>query len=96
MRNLLVSAVLCLAACGGDDADPHVVGACTGWVDNQGTAFTGQCEAACMTPPASTGQSCDTTKQLNCMKFSFSGVQGCCIEDGQGTGTTIRFYECAP
>ena len=93
MRHTLLAVLLVAAACGGDDgADPHVVGTCSGWVDNQGNPFTGQCEAACMTRPASTGTSCDTVKELGCMSFTFSGTLGCCLQDT----TTIRFYECAP
>jgi hypothetical protein len=79
-----------LTACGGDEPDPHVVGACEGWTDNQGNPFTGVCEAACEAPPSSTGMTCDTTAGLNCAAFTFSNVDGCCIPDG----TTIRFYEC--
>lgn len=85
--SLLVSALV--AACGSDE-DPHVVGACTNWVDNQGNPIMGDCEAACMSPPQSTGMSCDTVEQLNCPSFEFDGTAGCCISDG----TTIRFYEC--
>lgn len=87
MRRLVL---VFLFACGGSDADPHTVGACAGWTDNQGNPYTGQCEAACKMPPASTGESCDTVKQLNCAEFSFEGTAGCCIEDAD----TIRFYEC--
>jgi hypothetical protein len=92
MRFASLLAVLALAACGGDDADPHAPATCVGWVDNQGNPITGTCEAACAMPPASTGDSCDTVKQLNCAKFEFSGQDGCCLADGD----TIKFYECAP
>lgn len=87
---LLLAAVTSLAACG-DDPDPHALGVCEGWVDNLGNEFTGMCEAACESPPASTGNSCDTVVQLNCAAFTFEGIDGCCITEG----TTIRFYECA-
>ena len=89
MRSAILS-LLFLAACGGDDSDPHVVGACEGWTDNQGNAFTGTCEAACASPPASTGDVCDTVARLNCGSFSFGGAEGCCVADD----TVIRFYEC--
>lgn len=78
-----------LLACGGDD-DPHVTGACQGWVDNQGNPFTGMCEAACAKPPVSTGRTCNVFVRDNCPSFEFSGAEGCCIEDG----AVIRFYEC--
>jgi len=78
-----------LAACG-SEADPHVVGACDGWTDNQGNPFTGMCEAACRKPPMNTGKSCDTVVQLACVAFNFDSSEGCCIADG----TTIRFYDC--
>jgi hypothetical protein len=89
MRTLLLSFVL-LAACGGSDPDPHAVGACEGWTDNQGNPFVGMCEAACDMPPVSTGKMCDTVARLGCAQFEFSGTDGCCVPDG----TTIRFYEC--
>jgi hypothetical protein len=90
MRILLAS-LFVLAACGGDDPDPHAVGACDGWLDNLGQPFTGMCEAACESPPVSTGESCDTVARLGCPSFAFGeDVEGCCIADG----TTIRFYEC--
>jgi hypothetical protein len=92
MRLASLLAVLALSACGGDDADPHAASTCVGWTDNQGNPITGACEAACMSPPASTGDACDTVKQLNCAKFEFSGEDGCCIQDGD----TIKFFECAP
>lgn len=87
---LLIASLLALAACGGSDPDPHVVGACDGWLDNLGNPFVGMCEAACDTPPASTGNSCDTVARLGCPSFTFGDVDGCCIVDGE----TIRFYEC--
>ena len=92
MRFASLVAVLALAACGGDDADPHAPATCTGWNDNAGNPFTGTCEAACAMPPMSTGDSCDTVKQLNCNRFEFSGQDGCCIQDG----TTIKFFDCVP
>lgn len=87
---LTILALFLLTACGGSDDDPHVVGACVGWSDNQGNPFTGMCEAACEGPPASTGMTCDTAGGLNCAAFEFAGTEGCCIQDD----TTIRFYEC--
>lgn len=92
MRFASLLAVLAIAACGGDDVDPHAVTTCVGWTDNLGNAINGQCEAACEMPPMATGDSCDTVKQLNCAKFEFSGSKGCCLQDG----TTIKFFECAP
>jgi len=89
MRSLLLGLVI-LAACGGSDADPHVLGACEGWTDNQGNPFTGMCEAACTMPPPSTGRTCDTVARLNCGSFSFDDTEGCCVPDA----TTIKFYEC--
>ena len=86
---LLASALLA-AACGGDDADPHGAATCEGWFDNLGNPFTGQCEAACASPPASTGELCDTVVKLGCAAFSFSDIEGCCIEEND----TIKFYEC--
>lgn len=91
-HTLIVLALGFAAACGGDDADPHGVTTCVGWVDNQGNPITGSCEAACTSPPASTGELCDTRVKLGCAKFTFSGTDGCCIQE---TGT-IKFYECAP
>ena len=86
LRGLLV---LSLFACG-SDPDPHVVGECVGWTDNLGNPFTGQCEVACKMPPADTGETCDTVKQLNCRLLDFDGTLGCCVPDS----STIRFYEC--
>ena len=84
---------LAAAACGGgDDADAHVVGACVGWTDNQGNAYTGMCEAACKMPPASTGKTCDTPAQLNCNAFSSSGANGCCVPST--VDNQIKFVEC--
>lgn len=92
MRTPLIALVLGLAACGGDDADPHGITTCVGWSDNLGNPFTGMCEAACTSPPASTGEICDTTSKLGCAAFTFSGTDGCCIEESG----TIKFYECVP
>ena len=86
----MIFAVLLAAGCGGSGEDPHTVGSCDGWTDNQGNPFTGMCEAACKSPPASTGRTCDTVVRLNCAAFEFDGGDGCCVEDGM----TIRFYEC--
>lgn len=91
MRHVLVCLVL-FAACGGSDEDPHAIGVCEGWVDNLGNPFTGECEAACKKPPASTGDTCDTMVRLNCMAFEFGDERGCCIADG----STIQFHECVP
>jgi len=91
MRRLALL-ILFAAACGGSDSDPHQLGACEGWTDNLGNPFTGQCELACKKPPASTGQTCDTTIQLNCAAFDFEGTKGCCVPQM----TTIKFAECAP
>jgi hypothetical protein len=33
---------------------------------------------------------CDTVARLGCAQFAFSGVDGCCVPDGD----TIRFFEC--
>jgi hypothetical protein len=77
-------------SCGGDDADPHGITTCSGWVDNQGNPFAGSCEAACAAKPASTGEQCDTVAKLGCAAFTFSGTDGCCIEEN----ATIKFYEC--
>jgi hypothetical protein len=87
---LILASLLLVAGCGGDDQDPHAVGACQGWTDNQGNPFTGTCEAACTKPPTATGRSCDTVKKLGCAAFTFSGNDGCCLEED----TVIRFYEC--
>jgi hypothetical protein len=78
-----------LAACG-SDADPHAVGGCTGWTNNDGSPFTGMCEAACATKPADSGTSCDTRKMLGCGSSKFEELEGCCIAD-MGT---IVFFEC--
>ncbi len=78
-------------ACG-SGADPHELTTCVGWLDNNGNAFPGQCEAACKTLPQSTGDTCDTTKQLNCAEFTYEGEDGCCIEDGGN----IKFFDCVP
>ena len=78
-------------ACG-SDPDPHELGPCQGWVDNQGNPFTGQCESACRTPPASTGMTCDTVALLNCSAFMVDDVRGCCVPEQSGP---IRFVECA-
>jgi len=87
-------ALLLLWVACGSDPDPHVLGTCQGWTDNQGNPFTGQCEAACTSPPQSTGMTCDTKVQLNCAAFNFTDeVRGCCIPDT--TGSPIRFVECA-
>lgn len=91
MRRLAISLLL-LVACG-SDADPHVVGACTGWTDNMGNPYTGQCEAACHKPPAASGHTCDTSLQLNCIKFDFDGTDGCCVPTADNV---IKFAECAP
>jgi hypothetical protein len=87
---LLLASLLILAGCGGDDPDPHAVGACDTWTDNQGNPFTGMCEAACEKPPANTGATCDTVVKLACVSFEFGDADGCCVADG----STIRFYEC--
>lgn len=88
----MVLLTFCLVACG-EDADPHVIGACTGWTDNLGNPFTGTCEAACKSPPSNTGKTCDTTVQLNCTAFDFEDLEGCCIPENN---TTIKFVECSP
>lgn len=88
MRRLVL---LFLVACG-SDADPHAPATCMGWTDNLGNPYTGTCEAACTKPPPSTGDTCDTDEQLNCGKFSFDDLDGCCIE----SGGTIKFFECVP
>lgn len=85
--------LLLLVACGGDDADPHVLGECVGWTDSTGSAYTGMCEAACKMHPPSNGIACDTTVQLNCNAFEFSGVDGCCIPST--ADNQIKFVECA-
>jgi len=86
---IAILSFLVLAACS-SDADPHVLGACEGWTDNQGNPYTGMCEAACRKPPAVTGNMCDTVVRLNCVAVEFSSSTGCCVEDG----ATIRFHEC--
>jgi hypothetical protein len=91
MRTLAM--LLFLAACGGDSADPHVVGACVGWTDNVGNPYTGQCESGCKKPPASTGQSCDTALQQHCNAFDFDGTKGCCVPTADNL---IKFAECVP
>ena len=88
----LVVTVLAFAACGEDPADPHGLTTCEGWVDNTGSAFGGQCEAACASPPANTGEQCDPAGGLGCAKFTFSGIDGCCIPDTDAN--QIKFYEC--
>lgn len=87
-----IALLLLLVACGGDDADPHVLGACVGWTDNTGSAYNGMCEAACKMHPASTGKTCDTPVQLNCSAFEFSGTDGCCIPST--ADNQIKFVEC--
>jgi hypothetical protein len=87
---LMTFALLVFSACGGSGSDPHEVGTCEGWTDNQGNPFVGMCEAACQMPTATTGRTCDTLVRLNCAAFDFDGVDGCCVADA----TTIRFYEC--
>ena len=95
MRIALLGPLFAIAAaCGGDDPDPHGITTCEGWTDNLGNPFTGQCEAACAAPPASTGKQCDTVAKLGCAEFRFSGIDGCCIPDD--AANTIKFYECAP
>lgn len=76
----------------GSDPDPHALGACVGWTNNDGTPFTGMCEAACKMKPGSTGMTCNTDVQNNCNAFKFGDVRGCCIP-GQ---TEITFAECDP
>jgi hypothetical protein len=88
-----IALLLLLVACGGDDGDPHVLGACVGWTDNQGSAFTGMCEAACKSQPKAAGVTCDTAVQLNCSAFEFSGVDGCCVPIS--ADNQIKFVECA-
>lgn len=93
MRHTLIAALtLMLAACGGDDKDPHASTTCSGWVDNLGNPITGTCEAACQTPPVTNQETCDTTARLGCAVFEFSGQDGCCIPEGG----VIKFYECVP
>lgn len=89
---LLIASLLIVVGCGGSDSDPHVVGACDGWTDNQGNPFAGMCEAACASPPQATGNMCDTVVRLGCPSFEADATEGCCIQDG----TTIRFVECQP
>jgi hypothetical protein len=80
-----------VAACG-EDADPHTITTCMGWTDNLGNPYTGMCEAACASRPTLTNLTCDTIEQLGCGEFTFSGINGCCIEK-EGT---IKFFECVP
>ena len=87
-----IALLLLLVACGGDDADPHVLGACVGWTDNLGSAYSGMCEAACKSPPKA-GMTCDTQAQLNCVAFEFSGTDGCCVPSS--ADNQIKFVECA-
>ena len=88
LRGVLLTLVF--VACG-SDPDPHELGACEGWKDNQGNPITVQCEAACRTPPMATGTSCDTLVQMMCNAFEFDHVRGCCVQDQSGP---IRFAEC--
>jgi hypothetical protein len=88
-----IALLLFLVACGGDDADPHALGACVNWTDNLGSAYTGMCEAACKSPPVSTGKVCDTKVQLNCVAIEFSGEDGCCVPSS--ADNQIKFVECA-
>ena len=85
--------LLLLVACGGDDGDPHAAATCVGWTDNNGSAYTGTCEAACMSPPTATGVRCDTKVQLNCIAFEFSGTSGCCVPSA--ADNQIKFVECS-
>ena len=85
--------LLLLVACGGDDADPHVLTTCVGWTDNTGAPYTGMCEVACKSQPVSTGLRCDTPAQLNCAAFEFSGIDGCCVPST--ADNQIKFVECA-
>ena len=89
MRPLWIA--LCLIGCG-SDPDPHVLGECVGWTNNDGSPFTGMCEAACKMKPASTGMTCNTDIQSNCNAFKFGDVRGCCVA-GQ---TEVKFAECDP
>jgi hypothetical protein len=89
MRTLWIA--LCLIGCG-SDPDPHALGACNGWTNNDGTPFTGMCEAACKTKPTSSGMTCNTDVQNNCNAFKFGDVRGCCIAGP----TEIKFAECDP
>lgn len=82
-----------VAACGGDDADPHVLTTCEGWVDNTGAPYTGMCETACKKQPTATGMSCDTPAQLNCAAFEFSGIDGCCVPNL--AENRIKFVACS-
>ena len=93
MRTLVIS--IWLIACG-SDPDPHTLGECVGWTNNDGSPFTGECEAACKMKPTSTGTTCNTIPELNCAAFKFSGVQGCCVFQGQSGQMTIIFAECNP
>jgi isopropylmalate/homocitrate/citramalate synthase len=87
----MTRALLALALIACSDPDPHAIAACDGWTNNDGTPFTGQCEAACASPPEVSGNVCDTTQQLKCNKIEFGNSDGCCIPD-QGN---IVFFECA-
>jgi len=89
MRTLVLS--LCLIACG-SDPDPHQLGDCVGWVNNDGSPFTGQCELACKMKPASTGMTCNTIPLNDCNEFKFNDTHGCCVVQQQ----TIIFAECNP
>jgi len=89
MRPLWIA--LCLIGCG-SDPDPHALGECVGWTNNDGTPFTGMCEAACKMKPASTGITCNTDVLNNCNEFKFGDVKGCCIPGA----TEIKFAECDP
>ena len=87
----LILASLALTACGGSESeDAHAVGACDGWTNNDGSPFTGMCEAACASPPPDTGTSCDTHKALGCRSSTFGDLEGCCIAE-MGT---IVYFEC--
>ncbi|HTL34280.1 MAG TPA: hypothetical protein VL326_14220 [Kofleriaceae bacterium] len=90
MRRLALAFLL--VACGGSE-DPHVVGTCSGWTDNMGQPYTGQCEAACKKQPAASGKTCDTPLLLHCNAFDFDGTEGCCVPTADNV---IKFSECAP
>lgn len=92
MRHTLIALSLLLAACGGDDKDPHAITTCSGWTDNSGNPINGDCEAACQVPPITNQETCDTTARLGCAEFVFSGENGCCIPENG----IIKFYECVP
>ena len=93
LRAAIVGTWLLLFVGCGSDPDPHALTTCDGWVDNQGNPITGQCEAACESPPVSTGETCDTTAQLGCREFEFGSLRGCCVPDT--ASSVIRFHECA-